>query len=175
MTRGSVAFGLGVAAALAAGWLVFPRALYVRHAQPLEFRHQLHAEKSGMAQCTDCHALRADGTFAGTPRLDACATCHAEQVGTSQAEAVLVSQYIKKSRDVAWRESYRQPANVWFSHAIHTQRAKLKCAECHVLDGQASDEIDRISGYKLRALAMSDCEDCHQRQHVEVGCLGCHQ
>ena len=174
MTRGSAAFGLGVAVALAAGWLVFPRALYVRHAQPLAFRHQIHAHKSGMAQCTDCHVLRADGTFAGIPRLDSCATCHAEPMGTSQGEAVLVSQYIKKGREVPWQESYRQPANVWFSHAIHTQQAKLKCAECHEPDGQP-DDVNRISGYNRRALTMSDCEDCHRNRHVEVSCLGCHQ
>jgi hypothetical protein len=24
-------------------------------------------------------------------------------------------------------------------------------------------------------MKMSDCEDCHHRHNVEVGCLGCHK
>ena len=50
MRRGSLFFAAGLLAALAAGWVAFPRVLYVRQAQPLEFRHKTHAEKSGSAK-----------------------------------------------------------------------------------------------------------------------------
>jgi hypothetical protein len=51
-------------------------------------------------------------------------------------------------------------------------------------------QVNRISGYnrdirghsmsRLRrasheGMKMSDCEGCHQRHKVEVGCLGCHE
>jgi hypothetical protein len=179
MGRGFVAFGLGVAAALALGWLAFPRAVYVRRAQPVEFRHKIHAEKSGVTQCGDCHTLRADGAFEGIPRAAACAGCHTDPVGSSKAEATLVNDYIKKGREVDWLESSRQPDNVWFSHAIHIKRAGLKCAECHQNYGesatQPADELNRISGYHRRTLDMSVCEDCHRKRGAQAGCLGCHK
>jgi menaquinone reductase, multiheme cytochrome c subunit len=194
VSRSSMTFGFGFLAALAAGWLVFPRALYLRRAQPLEFRHKTHAAKSGVTQCTDCHALREDGEFAGIPKMETCATCHADRVGTSKPEATLVDRYIKKGKETPWLVYSRQPANVWFSHAIHTRRAGLKCTECHGTYGESDQprtyEVNRISGYsrdiwgtsisRLRrapheGMKMSDCEDCHRKRSIEVGCLGCHQ
>lgn len=179
MGRGFVTFGSGVAAALVLGWFAFPHTLYVRRAQPLEFRHKLHAGKSGMAQCGDCHTIREDGAFTAIPRVDACAACHAAQAGSSKAEAILVNEYVKKGREVGWLASGRQPDNVWFSHAIHTRRAGLKCAECHQKSGesdtQPAAEMNRISGYYHRTLEMGACEDCHRKRSVETSCLSCHK
>ena len=45
MRRNILTFTFGLAVALAAGWVLFPRALYVQKHQPLEFRHKTHAEK----------------------------------------------------------------------------------------------------------------------------------
>jgi hypothetical protein len=123
-----VVFGLGVATALAAGGFAFPRALYLRREQPLEFRHKRHAEKSGTVRCSDCHSFREGGTFEGIPRIAACAACHAERVGTSKAEAILVDSYITQGKETACWKFYRQPPNVWFPHTIHTL-AKLTCQE----------------------------------------------
>ena len=47
MPRTLLAFAIGFGAALAAGWGAFPRALYQKQAQPLQFRHKTHAAKSG--------------------------------------------------------------------------------------------------------------------------------
>ena len=179
MNRAALSFGCGLLLALGAGWIGFPRALYERHAQPLEFRHKTHAEKSGSAECSGCHSVQPDGVFTGIPRVEACATCHAEPMGTTPAEATLVKAYVKTGRDTPWLVSARQPANVRFSHAIHTKRAGLACKTCHATDG-ASDQMrgyeqDRISGYSGRVMTMSECEDCHRAQRVEAGCLGCHQ
>jgi hypothetical protein len=38
---------MGVGLALITGWTAFPRALYVRQEQPLEFQHKMHSAKSG--------------------------------------------------------------------------------------------------------------------------------
>ncbi|HUC28414.1 MAG TPA: menaquinone reductase multiheme cytochrome c subunit QrcA [Candidatus Acidoferrum sp.] len=194
MRRGSLAFALGVAVALFAGWVAFPLALYVQRQQPVEFHHKLHAEKSGVAECGDCHALRDDGTFAGIPAMEKCSGCHSERIGESKAEAILVDAYIKTGHETTWLVYAREPANVWFSHAIHVRRAGLKCTECHGNDGESDQlkvyELNRVSGYSRDiwghsltrlhrspgdGMKMSDCEDCHRKHKVEVGCLGCHK
>jgi hypothetical protein len=187
-------FGLGFAVALVIGWVAFPRALYTRHQQPVDFFHKTHAEKSGQAECESCHAVEPDGQYAGIPHTEGCAGCHAEKLGTSVEEAALVEYYVKPGKETPWLVYSRQPANVWFSHAIHTRRAGLACSECHGNYG-TSDELrvyeqNRITGYsrdiwghsisRLRrapgdGMKMTDCESCHRRHHVEVGCLGCHQ
>jgi menaquinone reductase, multiheme cytochrome c subunit len=191
--RNLLVFAIGFALALIAGWVIFPRALYVRRAQPLDFLHKTHAEKSG-TQCDTCHALDSNGEFSGIPRIEVCAGCHADKLGTSPSEAILVDGYLKPAHETPWLVYARQPANVWFSHAIHTRRAGLACTECHGTYGESDQmriyERNRISGYSRdiwghslsrlgRAphdgMKMSDCEDCHRRHHVEVGCLGCHQ
>jgi len=166
----------------------------VRQNQPLAFHHKTHAEKSGIADCAQCHTLRNDGTFAGVPSLDTCTSCHSEKMGASQGEAILVDNYVKKGQEIPWLIYARQPANVWFSHAIHTQRAGLGCADCHSDYGQTDEvrvyERDRISGYsrdiwgrsispvrfgRHDGMKMTDCEGCHRKRHVQAGCIGCHQ
>ena len=87
MSRATLIFGFGLAMALLVGWVAFPRALYTQKQQPLEFRHKTHAEKSGVAECSECHAVREDGAFAGIPAMEKCATCHSERIGESKAEA----------------------------------------------------------------------------------------
>jgi menaquinone reductase, multiheme cytochrome c subunit len=194
MSRNSVVFGFGLIVSLFVGWVAFPRALYVKQQQPIEFRHKTHAEKSGITDCAQCHAFRDDGEFAGLPSNDTCAGCHADRVGTSPSEAKLVDSYIKPGQETPWLVYSRQPANVWFSHSIHVKRAGLGCTDCHGNYGESDQvrvyEVNRISGYsrdiwghsmsRLRrapgdGMKMSDCEDCHRRHKVEVGCLGCHQ
>ena len=194
MRRNIFIFALGMGIALLTGWRAFPHVLYVRRSQPLEFLHQTHSAKSGTNDCSACHGFSSDGQFTGIAGIETCAGCHAEKMGSTQAEATLVSDYIKPSRETPWLIYSRQPANVWFSHAVHTKLAGLKCSDCHgsigTSDRQHVYEQNRISGYSRdvwghslarleRAphdgMKMSDCEDCHRRHRVEVGCLGCHQ
>ena len=194
MKRNLLVFALGFALALAAGWIAFPRVLYSHQAQPVDFLHKTHAEKSGTAECESCHAFNPDGSFAGLPQDETCAGCHADKLGASSAEARLVEVYLKPQTATPWLVYSRQPANVWFSHAIHVKRAGLACADCHGTLGASDEkrlyEQDRISGYsrdiwghsisRLRRAphdgrTMSDCEDCHHKRQDEVGCFGCHQ
>ncbi|MGB9510342.1 MAG: hypothetical protein WBU20_01540, partial [Candidatus Acidiferrum sp.] len=131
MIRNGLVFLAGVVIALIAGWAVFPRALYVSRQQPLDFFHKTHAEKSGLTGCDSCHVLGSDGQFTGMPRDEVCVGCHTDKLGTSQAEALLVGNYLKQSEQPPWLIYSQQPANVWFSHAIHTKRAGLNCTDCH--------------------------------------------
>jgi menaquinone reductase, multiheme cytochrome c subunit len=192
--RNPLAFAFGLAMALFIGWVAFPRLLYSQKHQPLDFLHRTHAEKSGLTDCAECHVIREDGIFAGLPATEKCAGCHSERIGDSKTEAILVDSYIKPAQETPWLVYSRQPANVWFSHAIHVKRAKLSCAECHSSYGEQDSvrmyQVNRISGYsrdlwghsisRLRnrpheGMKMSDCEKCHRQRNVEVGCLGCHQ
>jgi len=194
MSRNTLVFGCGLVMALFAGWVLYPRALYSKKPQPIEFRHKTHAEKSGASDCAQCHTFRDDGSYAGIPSMDTCAGCHSDRIGTSAAEEKLVDQYIKPGHATPWLVYSRQPANVWFSHAIHVKRGGLACTECHGNYGESDHlrfyEVNRISGYsrdiwghsmsRLRrapgdGMKMSDCESCHQKRNVEVGCLGCHE
>ncbi len=149
MGRNTLIFLLGLAVALAVGWVAFPRALYVERHQSLDFLHKTHAEKSGLADCGECHALRDDGAFAGLPPMEKCAGCHSDKVGESKSEAILVDNYIKPGHETPWLVYARQPANVFFSHAIHVKRAKLACTECHSNYGESDQvrvyQVNRIS------------------------------
>ena len=194
MRRTLVVFAIGFTFAVMTGWVAFPSALYVRKVQPLEFHHKTHSEKSGFTECESCHAFGNAGEFTGIPSIETCAGCHADKLGTSKSEAILVDDYIKRGREIPWLVYGRQPKNVWFSHATHTRLAGLACSDCHGNFGESDQpriyEQNRISGYsrdiwghsisRLRraphdGMKMSDCEDCHRRHHVEVGCLGCHE
>ena len=112
----------------------------------------------------------------------------------TKSEAILVNNYIKPGHETPWLVYSRQPANVFFSHAFHVKRGGLTCAECHSTYGESDAarvyEVNRISGYsrdiwghsisRLRraphdGMKMSDCEDCHRKHNLEVGCLGCHE
>lgn len=186
-------FFFGLAAMLAAGWLLFPAVLYQRAPQPAQFSHKVHQEEAGMS-CADCHSFREDGSFAGVPRLETCAPCHSEPAGSTPEEKHFVENFVKADREVPWRVYSRQPDNVRFSHARHVTLGKMACEECHGdigSRGRLKDyEWNRISGYSrdiwgprmLRiglnpgeGMKMSDCEDCHRQRAVTAGCLGCHK
>ncbi len=120
----------GLLAALGAGWAGFPRAIYKSTPQPVAFSHKVHVETGG-AKCEDCHAFRADGTFAGIPPLETCSTCHAAAIGSTADEKRFVEEYVARGREPQWASYARQPENVWFSHTTHVKLAQLKCERCH--------------------------------------------
>jgi hypothetical protein len=186
-------FLAGMLAALGAGWIGFPLAIYKSRPQPVDFSHKVHAEKAGSA-CEDCHAFRADGTFSGIPTLDKCAGCHAAPMGSTVAEKKFIDQYVTPNREPQWASYARQPENVYFSHIAHVKLARLKCEQCHG-DQKSNDkprlyQEDRISGYSrdiwgrspskiaLRAeggMTMDDCVACHRENGLEHSCLDCHK
>jgi hypothetical protein len=193
--RSLLAFATGLAAAVAAGWAGLPALLYARAEQPLRFSHRTHTADAVGAKCEDCHAFAADGRFAGVPRLEQCAGCHAEAQGPSADEKRLVEEFVKTGREIPWRVYARQPEHVFFPHAVHVKRAGLACEACHGGHGQADAlrafEWDRVTGESRdvwgpsmsrlrnppgRGMKMSDCEGCHAaRGRARTACLSCHK
>ena len=187
-------FAAGLAVALAAGWFLFPRLLYDRIEQPLRFSHKVHAgEQVGMA-CEDCHALGADGRFAGLPATARCAECHAGMLGSTPDEKILVEQYVATGREIPWLSYARLPDNAHFPHGVHVRLAGLECARCHGDHGRSDAlrpyERNRLSGYGrdiwghslLRVgmrpgegKKMTDCAACHREHGVTESCLDCHK
>jgi len=181
MTRRALAsFSAGLALALALGWVGFPRLLFGRAEQPLRFSHRTHAsDKTGFG-CADCHPIGEDGRFAGIPRLDNCAGCHAEPQGSSAEEKRLVEEYVTPGREIPWLVYSRQPENVRFPHAVHVKQGGIACERCHGAHG-ASDtlpahETNRITGYSRAVTKMNDCESCHaEHLAARTACLACHK
>jgi hypothetical protein len=191
---GQLPFAAGVAAALAAGWLAFPRFLYESSHQPLQFSHKVHTgEKAGLS-CDSCHSLGEDGRFNGIPGIEQCSPCHEQPQGTTADEKLFVETYVTPNREVPWLVYARQPDHVYFPHAAHVKLAGISCERCHGSHG-SSDTLrphfrNRISGYsrdiwgaslsrlRLRAgegMKMDDCAGCHAEKRVEAGCLDCHK
>lgn len=192
--RGACFFLAGLLATLAGGWIVFPRVLYQRMDQPLQFSHRLHtSEKVGLT-CESCHSIQADGRFTGIPGIQKCAECHAQPLGTTAEEKKLVDEFITPQREIPWRVYARQPENVYFSHVQHVQQAQLPCERCHGNHGATETlrafQQNRLSGYsrdiwghsisRLRngpdeGMKMDDCSRCHHARGVQESCLACHK
>jgi menaquinone reductase, multiheme cytochrome c subunit len=171
------------------GWFIFPYALYEREAQPIQFNHKVHSETAGLT-CDNCHALKDDGSFSGIPPLAKCEECHADVIGTSPHEKLLVENYIKPKRQIPWLSYAKQPQNVFFSHASHIKLANLPCSECHGAHGTSDSlpdyERDRITDYSRdiagrslfgvqHGMKMDDCANCHKKHNVDNTCLKCHK
>lgn len=193
--RPLIAFSTGLVLALAAGWLGLPHLLYARAEQPLRFSHKTHtSDKTGFA-CEDCHPVREDGSFAGIPALDNCATCHSEPLGASAEEKRLVDDYVQPGREIPWLVYSRQPENVHFPHAVHVKRAAIACQRCHGRHGETDTlrpyQQNRLSGYSRdiwgpslarignpegQGMKMSDCVACHEASgRAHTSCLACHR
>jgi menaquinone reductase, multiheme cytochrome c subunit len=194
MIRGSLSFGAGLLLSLAAGWIGFPRVLYERIPQPLQFSHKVHTGDKGGMKCEDCHSFAADGRFSGVPALEKCSGCHAQPMGDTAAEKQLVTDYVTPQREVPWKIYARQPENAYFSHAAHVTLGKIACERCHGEHGRTDTlrplERNRISGYSrdvmglpasriafrtTRGMRMEDCVACHRERGLEHSCLDCHK
>jgi hypothetical protein len=203
---GLVYFLAGLVPALVVGWLLFPVALYSRQPQPLQFSHAAHLNpdigitgSTEMEMCLHCHGFRADGTFAGIPRLDTCTQCHEDPnspLGEAPEEARFLKEYVAKQKEIPWLAYYRQPDCVYFSHIAHVKMGNLDCRTCHGDHGRNEKlppyQQNRLSGYSRNIwgmniagykanpwdrMKMDDCAGCHKRRgHPENNaCFVCHK
>lgn len=175
-------FFIGLIASLVVGWVVFPKLLYSKQDQPIDFSHVLHNEMVEEG-CESCHFFREDGTFAGVPKLEQCAECHEEVQGESADEEKFVEEYVAKEREVPWLIYSKQPDCVFFSHAAHVKMGKMDCVTCHGHIGESDSlrvyEENRITGYSrdiwgknISGIArntwdrmkMYDCAACHDEE-----------
>jgi hypothetical protein len=193
-------FILGFATSLIVGWVVYPKLLYSQRQQPAAFNHALHNEEVEN-ECESCHFFREDGSYAGVPKLEQCIECHDEVQGETEAEAIFVSEYVQKNREVPWLIYSRQPPCVFFSHAAHVLKAGMDCVECHGSIGESENlkvyQENRITGYSRDIwgsniagfknnswdrMKMNDCVECHRKNNVNQGsvqtekggCFVCH-
>jgi hypothetical protein len=192
--KGAILFLSGVLASLTLGWFVFPAVLYRSEPQPMQFNHAIHTgEQNGMT-CDMCHEMADDGTFRGIPAIAKCAECHSSAIGSSETEKVLVDTYVLPGKEIPWKVYSRQPANAYFPHAVHVNRAELQCEECHGPHGTSTNlplyQVNRISGYSRdiwgrnisglssfpwEGMKMDRCVRCHAERRRNDSCLDCHK
>ena len=107
-------FMIGFALSLVVGWVIFPKLLYSKKEQPVDFNHAMHLELVDEG-CDSCHFFRADGSFSGAPTLAQCISCHDEMQGDTANEMNFYENYVQKDREVPWLIYAKQPQCVYFS------------------------------------------------------------
>ena len=192
--KSKLPFLLGLLFALLVGWIFFPLGLYKNHQQPLQFNHKVHTGESNGMACTDCHTTADDGRFQGIPAIAKCAECHATPLGETEAEKILIEEYITPNKEIPWLVYSRQPDNAYFSHASHVTLGEMKCEDCHGPHGSSeflkTYQENRISGYSRdiwganisgfasepwRGMKMDKCVNCHEDRNRRDGCVACHK
>lgn len=166
-TYGIAAFAIVAFLSMGGGFLR-ARTHHDAAVQPIAFNHAKHVGENQI-DCSACHAFYETETFSGFPEAETCANCHQQAIGKSAEEAKLV-QLLKDGKPFVWGRLFRQPPHVFYSHRRHVVKAKLKCEQCH---GQIA--LATSPPRAVKKLAMSDCIDCHQKQHVAVDCVTCHR
>mmetsp|Transcript_22809 Transcript_22809/g.11015 ORF Transcript_22809/g.11015 Transcript_22809/m.11015 type:complete len:211 (-) Transcript_22809:4828-5460(-) len=187
-------FLVGLLASIAVGWIVFPKLLYSKKEQPIDFNHVVHMEIVDEG-CESCHFFREDGTFSGVPKLVQCIDCHEEVQSDSPSEEKFVNEYVANYREVPWLIYSRQPDCVFFSHIAHVKKASMSCESCHGKIGKSTSlkpyEENRITGYSREIwgksiagfkkhtwdrMKMDDCGECHEKEMGHKGpCFQCHK
>lgn len=191
----AVPFLVGFFVLLGFGWLVFPGLLYAEKEQPVAFSHKTHVEAQGM-ECGECHFLRKDGTFAGLPGIESCASCHTDLIGDTEAEKAFFTEYIEKNRQIPWLVYAKQPDNVFFSHAAHSEAVcsscheeltgPVLCSKCHMdmqnMETPPPHERNILTSYSRQTMKMEYCERCHANPGHTDGstrasnaCFVCHK
>ncbi len=194
-------FIFGFIASLFFGWVVYPKLLYSKKHQPIDFNHAVHMELVEEG-CNSCHTFREDGTYAGTPKLAQCIGCHNEVQSSDPDEIKFVEEYVQKGVEVPWLSYSKQPDCVFFSHAAHVKVGKMDCVTCHGHIGESTSlkvyEENRLTGYSRDIwgtniagikrnswdrMKMDDCANCHMEatgrktsvQTEKDGCFVCHK
>ncbi|NCC23712.1 MAG: cytochrome C [Deltaproteobacteria bacterium] len=170
-------FVAGFVASLFLGWWGFPQLLYSEKTQPLQFSHKVHVEDQAMS-CEDCHFYREDGSYAGLPTTESCASCHEAPMGDDPAEIEFVEKYVNEGdyKEVPWYVYQKQPDNVYFSHIAHDG---VDCTACH--PDMAFNETlpvyyeNRLTKYSKQTMKMWECERCHAENGASNACFVCHK
>lgn len=188
-----VFFLIGLIASLISGWIAFPNLLYSTQQQPIDFNHKAHVAQM---DCSSCHFFRDDGSFAGSPTLDECKSCHMYPMSNDPDEQKFIEEYVKKDKEVPWLIYAEQPPCVFFSHAAHVKGADMECRTCHGDIGQSTSlreyQENRLTGYSRDIWGysmlrlgeakhggrhkMNDCAECHLKETGSKGdCFQCHK
>ena len=168
---------LGLAAGLAAGWLGYHKLVSVQVTQPIRFSHSVHAKQD--VPCVTCHMGGPGASFNGFPPISVCAGCHPEPTGgrTEDEREIdkLITEYVKKRKQVPWLSLAREPQHVRFIHSPHLGSG---CSSCHPdMSREDYPELkqNRISGYTNQTMRMARCRACHVDSLAADDCMVCHR
>lgn len=191
--NGIAPFVIGIVVALVFGWCIFPSLMFSNELQPVRFSHKTHVMNASL-DCNVCHKLRPDGTFDALPSTADCASCHARELGKSQAERNFVANYVRQGKEVKWLAYQRQPDNVYFNHTIHSLdrcnqchqfSERELCENCHIdlVNMERSPVVGEniLSSYSRETMKMWQCERCHANPNhlgstnANNACFVCHK
>lgn len=125
----------------------------VAAAQPIPFRHNLHAGELGL-DCRYCHTSVENSASAGMPSAQTCMTCHS-QVWTGLATLEPLRTSLAFDAPIEWASVHRLPGHAFFHHGIHVSKG-VACQTCHGRVDQMAETV------KTETLSMGWCLDCHR-------------
>jgi hypothetical protein len=174
-TRGTILRILLIAlpVALVAGGLVWGIRLSrpaPAPAQPIAFRHRLHAAAG--VPCLFCHSSALRSPIAGIPSVQRCMGCHTV-IAPNRVQTLRIKGYWEAGQPIPWVRVDSEPDFVFFSHQPHLS-AGLNCETCH------GDVAHMDAAQAVVRMDMGWCLDCHLKQPEEkaarlADCLTCHQ
>jgi hypothetical protein len=135
--------------------------------QPIAFNHKKHMGQ-GLG-CDTCHRHYKTETFSGMPDTAVCLECHKEPV-TQSPEEEKIRQFAKKGEEIPWKQIYREPDHVFYSHRRHVVLGKIECQICH---GEIA-QSEKPPTTPFVQMTMGWCMNCHAKKGVTNDCLVCH-
>ena len=135
--------------------------------QPISFNHKKHLDQG--LDCDACHLYFKTQTFSGIPTLATCLECHKEPI-TKSPEEEKIRQFERRKEEIPWKQIYRLPDHVFYSHRRHAVLGKIACQTCHGDIGQTQKPPSK----PWATMTMGWCMDCHRRSNVKNDCLLCH-
>ncbi len=153
------------------GWVVSDQIVYRQRAQPIPFRHDMHAGKRKIA-CVYCHRGVYQGYQAGVPSVRECWACHRAMPKLLKDPkkypgVTTLQQYWEAKKPIVWWKVYQLPDHVHFQHETHVARG-IACTVCH--GDVAAMPVVR----QAHNPTMGWCVTCHRQQHAPVSCSTCH-
>ena len=139
-----------------------------RAGQPISFNHKKHLEQG--VECNTCHVYYKVQAFSGLPDIAICLECHKEPV-TKSPEEEKIRQFEKKGKEIPWKQVYREPDHVFYSHRRHVVLGKIPCQACHGNIAQS----EKPPSKPWVSMTMSWCMNCHAKNKVTNDCLACHE
>jgi len=135
--------------------------------QPISFNHKKHVEQG--LECDTCHPFYKTQSFSGLPKIATCLECHKEPI-TQNPEEEKIRQFEREKKEITWRQVYKEPDHVFYSHRRHVVLGKLECNVCHgdMKESEAPPPKPWVD------MNMSWCMECHTRSKVTNDCAACH-
>lgn len=163
-----------------------------KHAELVgRFNHRLHLEDpritaTGALQCTDCHTL-GDGAYATIPSHAVCAGCHAENTRLSRMASPRLDACAACHADGGPGRARRYLTNdIGFTHAKHRRHpdgTPIDCLTCHTgIERSTSARAADVTLPKMVScrqchddatrtpdrVRMSECGVCHRNPTIEL-------